>query len=286
MGTLPEAHRLDRLAETRTGRCGCFRDTVPTIPTFPRKYDVLVVDEAHNVAPSGTGNYAVDSQRTRAIRAIAPYFEHRLFLTATPHNGYQESFSSLLELLDDQRFARGIPVDENQLAAVMVRRLKGDIVDWKGERRFAERKLVPIEVEYTDDERRVHSLLEEYTELRQRAAEEEGQRYATEFVLKLLKKRLFSSPAAFGLTLERHLESLESAARRDKGKQLQRSVGVPTASDPRNRGGVRGRRSIRGVAKRDGRNGRADDGTARRPRAPVAGEDAAVGGAPADATRL
>ena len=41
-----------------------------------------------------------------AIRTLAPYFEHKLFLSATPHNGYKESFSALLELLDNQRFAQ------------------------------------------------------------------------------------------------------------------------------------------------------------------------------------
>ncbi|MDQ2710955.1 MAG: AAA family ATPase, partial [Acidobacteriota bacterium] len=48
---------------------------------------VLIVDEAHNCAPSGRGKYATDSLRTGAIRLLAPHFEHKLFLTATPHNG-------------------------------------------------------------------------------------------------------------------------------------------------------------------------------------------------------
>ena len=34
---------------------------------------------------------------------LAPRFEHRLFLSATPHNGHSNSFSTLLELLDAQR---------------------------------------------------------------------------------------------------------------------------------------------------------------------------------------
>jgi len=65
------------------------------MPSYPRKFDLLIVDEAHNVAPSGSGNYAVDGLRTQAIGTMAPHFEHRLFLSATPHNGYQESFTSL-----------------------------------------------------------------------------------------------------------------------------------------------------------------------------------------------
>lgn len=43
--------------------------------------------------------------------------EHKLFLTATPHNGYRESFLALLALLDNQRFERGVGPDRQQLGA-------------------------------------------------------------------------------------------------------------------------------------------------------------------------
>jgi SNF2 family DNA or RNA helicase len=118
-----------------------FRETLPSgdEPTYPRKYDLLIVDEAHNVAPSGRGKYAIDSLRTAAIRTLAPHFEHKLFLTATPHNGYSESFSALLELLDNQRFARAVKPSRPQLEAVMVRRMKSELeLRWDGSRRFAE----------------------------------------------------------------------------------------------------------------------------------------------------
>ncbi len=106
-----------------------FREILPDQAAYPRRFDILVVDEAHNIAPSGIGRYARDSLRTQAIRTLAPHFEHKLFLTATPHNGYQESFSALLELLDNQRFARGVMPSPRQLEAVMVRRLKSEFVD-------------------------------------------------------------------------------------------------------------------------------------------------------------
>jgi superfamily II DNA or RNA helicase len=88
---------------------------------------LLILDEAHHAAPASGVRYAVDSQFTRAVRGLADRFEHRLFLSATPHNGHSNSFSSLLEILDPQRFTRGVPVRPRELDAVMVRRLKSDL---------------------------------------------------------------------------------------------------------------------------------------------------------------
>src|SRR5205085_12134838 len=145
-------------------------------------------------------------------------FEHKLFLTATPHNGYPESFTALLELLDNQRFARGTPPDRKQLEALMVRRLKSELPPkWDGSPRFPKRVLEPLEVAYTEEERAIHAALRRYSELRQARAEDNAEKFATEFVLKTLKKRLFSSPAAFAATLEQHEKSLYTA-RRSRGE--------------------------------------------------------------------
>jgi len=203
-----------------------FREVLPEQATYPRRFDILVLDEAHNVSPSGSGHYAIDSQRTQAIREITPHFEHKLFLSATPHNGYSESFSALLELLDNQRFARGVAPDRKQLETVMVRRLKSDpeFVMWNGQRRFPQRKLDVIEVPYTEEEKQVHRWLREYSESRQNNAKDNEERFAVEFVLKLLKKRLFSSPAAFALTLSKHMQSIQSGGKKVQPKQM--SLGV------------------------------------------------------------
>lgn len=192
------------------------KDALPTHITYPRKFDILVVDEAHNIAPAGASKYALESQRTRLIRTISPHFSHRLFLTATPHNGYQESFTSLLELLDDQRFARTVMPDEKQLQRVMVRRLKSNIVDAAGQPVFPVRNLCCLEVDYSDEEYRIHRLLKEFTESRLKSVDGTHYQFGTEFVLMLLKKRLFSSPMAFAMTLAVHRRSLERGhARRD-----------------------------------------------------------------------
>jgi len=193
---------------------GLFREVLPAEgeSIYPRRFDLLIVDEAHNIAPSGGGKYAVDSQRTGAIRLLAPHFEHKLFLTATPHNGYPESFSALLEILDSQRFARGVPPDKKQLQVVMVRRLKSELPPkWDGTPRFPGRNLEAIPVDYTAQEREMNRLLNEYGKQRRQGSQDQTELYATEFVLKLLKKRLFSSPAAFLSTIEQHETSLQEA---------------------------------------------------------------------------
>jgi len=193
---------------------------------YPRRFDLLVVDEAHNIAPAGRGRYAIDSDRTAAIRLLAPHFEHKIFLTATPHNGYVESFSALLELLDNQRFARGVEPNPALLNAVMVRRLKSELKDEWGTSRFPKPQLQVLEVPYTEQERQAHAWLQEYTTSRQEHLEGSSalQRTATEFVLKLLKKRMFSSPAAFAGTLAQHEHTLS-----ETGKPV-RDLPKPTMS--------------------------------------------------------
>jgi superfamily II DNA or RNA helicase len=204
-----------------------FRETLAAgyQPTYPRPYDLLIVDEAHNVAPSGRGKYATDSQRTTAIRTLTPFFEHKLFLTATPHNGYRESFSALLELLDNQRFARASKFSRQQLEAVMVRRMKSELeLRWGGSRRFAARFVKHLEVDYTEQERICHQLLRQYSEMRLASATTHSEQFATEFILKLLKKRLFSSPAAFAVTVEKHATSLGESKISGVGTAWQREV--------------------------------------------------------------
>ncbi|MCY3780045.1 MAG: DISARM system SNF2-like helicase DrmD [Chloroflexi bacterium] len=191
------------------------RDALPAEgeSRYPRKFDVLIVDEAHNIAPASGGRHATESLRAQVIKTLAPHFEHKLFLSATPHNGYQESFTALLALLDNQRFARGVLPDETQRRTVMVRRLKSEITLWNGQPKFPPREIHVIEVDYTDDERAVHRALTRYARLRTEAARDGTERYATEFVLKLLKKRLFSSPQAFLDTLDKHKRTISESTR-------------------------------------------------------------------------
>ena len=189
------------------------RDALPTRIQHPRKFDLLVIDEAHNVAPT-VSSYTVESLRTKLVRMIAPHFQHKLFLTATPHNGFTESFTALLELLDDQRFARNADPNEAQLARVMIRRLKSDLVDADGNRIYPNRRLAILPIEYSEDEKSAQELLKAY--IREREHNDKETKKIGAFVYTLLKKRLASSPAAFSVTLARHIETIQGQNRTNK----------------------------------------------------------------------
>lgn len=207
-----------------------FRETLPPEgqSAWPRRYDLLIVDEAHNIAPAGSLHYARPSLRTNVIRQIAPHFEHRIFLTATPHNGYRESFSALLEILDNQRFLRGVQPSPETLSRVMIRRMKSEITNFDGTPRFPERHIESIEVDYDLEERRAHALFKRYTELCLKRYAKGAASFAIHFVLKLLKKRLFSSPLAFARTLERHIEKRRL---NDFSKRVSFSLSLPDLDD-------------------------------------------------------
>ncbi|MEU9448068.1 DISARM system SNF2-like helicase DrmD [Streptomyces sp. NPDC048277] len=191
------------------------REILPPIPEYPRAFDLLVVDEVHTCAPSGTGKYAVDSRRTTAIRALAPHCEHRLFLSATPHNGYLESFTALLELLDDHRFARGVRPSQEQLKRVMVRRLKSELPPgWDGKPRFPRRVPHALEVSYGRETRDAYAKLAAYARSRREGGDGAADRTAADFVTTLLKKRFLSSPKAFAETIAVHLETMRKGPAR------------------------------------------------------------------------
>jgi Helicase conserved C-terminal domain len=179
-----------------------------TNPKSAKQYafDILVVDEAHHVAPAGPSviaggrGYAVDTDRTIAVRQLADKCEHRLFLSATPHNGHPESFTALLEMIDDRRFKRGALLDSNALKDVTVRRLKRDIPG-KG---FKNRVVKAVTFTPSADEESMFKLLDDIV---WKSAKLNGTKPGGDIVTMLLKKRFLSSPFAFGQTLSHYMSA-------------------------------------------------------------------------------
>ena len=183
---------------------------------------LLILDEAHHAAPASGGRYGIETKFTRAIRDLAGRFEHRLFLSATPHNGHSNSFSTLLELLDPYRFTRGVKVrGKSVLDDVMVRRLKEDIREVRGG--FPERNVEPLVIrDLPPDapELMLSGLLDEYRTIRERRHESASRKArATAGLLVVgLQQRLLSSIEAFARSLAVHRKTVERQWEKAGGK--------------------------------------------------------------------
>lgn len=170
-------------------------------------WDLLIVDEAHNFSPARLSD---DSNRYRLLRDITPYFEHRLFLTATPHNGYTTSFSGLLELLDPVRFQQKPELTEEDykhLRVIMIRRMKSELNEGHDPPRFPLRKVKGLRIELSDNETALYEAMRTYRiEVRKELSKKGNkERILGEFIFALLTKRLLSSSYAFARTWWNHV---------------------------------------------------------------------------------
>ena len=169
---------------------------------------LLILDEAHHAAPSSGGRYGIETKFTRAIRDLGGRFEHRLFLSATPHNGHSNSFATLLELLDPYRFTRGVPVrGKSVLEDVMVRRIKEDIREVQGG--FPRRDVRRVVIDGLPDdapELVLSRLLDEYRSVRETRFQgvPARTRAAARLLVVGLQQKLLSSIEAFAISLIRH----------------------------------------------------------------------------------
>ncbi len=163
-------------------------------------WDLLIVDECHNLMPSAFGD---DSDLCRMLRLLAPQFEHRLFLSATPHNGHTRCFTGLLEILDPVRFSQTDQLREaerGRVQQVVIRRLKREINARTNPPKFCTRlapqalvlSLTPQEVALSEAfdafRKAIHKVI---------ASDPGGRRRSGSFAVEILGKRLLSCAVAF-----------------------------------------------------------------------------------------
>ena len=181
-------------------------------------WDLLIVDECHNLMPAAFGE---DSQLCRTLGLVAPRFEHRVFLSATPHNGHTRSFTGLLEMLDPVRFTRTSDMGPAMLRRsndVVVRRLKREINAGASGPRFCTRRPPrglsiasnPREAELTEAFDAFRSAVKRLV-----AEGTKGRRRAGTFAAEVLGKRLLSCPAAFTDSWQRTMRGMSEDAATD-----------------------------------------------------------------------
>ena len=168
-------------------------------------WDVIVIDEAHNVADRGTA-----SLRSHLARLLSRRSDTLIMLSATPHDGKARSFASLVNMLDATAIADpdDYSAQDFRGKGLVVRRFKKDIQDQVREA-FRDRATYRRSFDASAAEEAAYDAL-----LAVRVANSAGSARRDLFVV-TLEKALFSSPAACIQTVDhriaRRRRELESA---------------------------------------------------------------------------
>jgi len=176
-------------------------------------FDLVIIDEAHHVARSFAGQGRTSStERSRLARLLASRTRELLLLSATPHNGYPESFASLLQLVEPYLAADDGRLAPSVIEPYVIRRLKRNVARGNPPRPVTPgRNVSPIPVRPTAREQEVFQRLRGHSQRTLRALKGKGDRasYQIEsFTLEVLRKRALSSPFAMAESLRRRADAL------------------------------------------------------------------------------
>ena len=87
-------------------------------------WDIIVIDEAHNVAERGT-----NSMRSKLAKLLSSRSDTLIMLSATPHDGKPKSFASLMNMLNPTAIANPEDYGPEDIKGLFIRRFKKDIKD-------------------------------------------------------------------------------------------------------------------------------------------------------------
>jgi len=165
-------------------------------------WDLAIVDEAHHVA---LGDDAEPTRNRRFAEWLANATRGLLLLSATPHDGNDATFASLLRLLEQRIVPSGAALQRGAIDPYIVRRLKRDVM--KADRRtplFVPREpVLPLPVRLGPGELALNeAVMNAIRDLREIAKSTSAdERVRVEFLATIVRKRLASSRAALAQTI-------------------------------------------------------------------------------------
>ena len=163
-------------------------------------WDIIVIDEAHNVAERGT-----HSMRSKLAKMIARRSDTLIMLSATPHDGKRESFASIMNMLDPTAIADPSNYGPEDIRGLFIRRFKKDIKH-QVMNKFQEREIEKHSVQASDQEEAIYQILVDLNFKRI----DQSSRKGSMLFKTTLEKSLFSSPDACLLTCRNRINRLKS----------------------------------------------------------------------------
>lgn len=164
-------------------------------------WDIIIIDEAHNVADRNSG-----SQKSKLAKLIASRCDTLMMLSATPHDGKAESFASLLNMLDPTAIANPKDYDRADFEEkkLVIRRFKKDIADQVSDE-FKTREIFTIKSNATMQEEAVFEYISNISFL----SIDKTKRKASELFKTTLTKSLLSSPIACIESIKNRIKRVE-----------------------------------------------------------------------------
>lgn len=174
-------------------------------------WDLIIIDEAHNAAARKAAAGS-NSQRAELAQLLSRRTDSLLLLTATPHDGSQESFASLIEMLDPTRVPDPTRLHRTDIEDLVVRRFRSDrkVAADIGQQ-VPERKLIRRNFPLSSEEEVAYQSI---ADLHLDLDEQSTRGRAIDLFRTTLAKAIFSSPAACFETLERRIRGIENGTAR------------------------------------------------------------------------
>ena len=173
--------------------------------------DLIIVDEAHTASRPRGGSQGRQQQRYALVRELARHpGRHLILVTATPHSGVEESFRSLLGLLDPSFDVDGeSKIPRRQLVPHFVQRKRSDLQRWlEVKTPFPERKSTERTYQMSSEYHRLYRDILAYCREYVSAPDDAGQRQRVRYWAALsILRCVLSSPGAARAVLENRKKS-------------------------------------------------------------------------------
>ena len=188
------------------------------------QWDLVVVDEAHKLSANYFGNKVNKTKRFLLGETLGAITRHFLLMTATPHNGKEEDFQLFMSLLDADRFYGKFRDGAHKVdvADLMRRMVKEDMLRFDGTRLFPERRAYTVNYKLSDPEAALYAAVTDYVKTEFARADQladGGRKGTVGFALTALQRRLASSPEAIYQSLKRRRNKLKRRVEDEKLRQ-------------------------------------------------------------------
>lgn len=178
-------------------------------------WDLVVFDEAHRLSRRQYGMKFESSERFKLAASLRGQAESILLLSATPHQGKQDKFQAILELLRPEwkREIRQLDLNPEILRHMVIRNNKADVTDAEGNFIFKGKITKAVKIDVGRESRDFDSSLQEYLRRGYSAGSALGRAgVAIGFVMTIYRKLAASSSAAIHNALSKRLARLRDEA--------------------------------------------------------------------------